>query len=148
MVAYSFKKRFGAAILAGTKAQTIRAERAGRSRHARPSELVQLYTGMRTRQCHRLGEAPCLSVEPIRIELPRARRVPEVLVFDAEGALARQYLTGRALHNFARADGFADFDELHAFWRAEHPGVDTFHGVLIRWQPLVAADPLTLAEVA
>ena len=35
MVAYSFKKQFGPPILAGTKAQTIRAERAGRSRHVR-----------------------------------------------------------------------------------------------------------------
>jgi hypothetical protein len=145
MVAYSFKKRFGPPILAGIKAQTIRADR---KRHARPGELVHLFTGMRTRQCRRLGETPCLSVEPIRIELPRARRVPEVLIFDAGGALAQHYLTARALQNFARADCFADFDELHAFWRAEHPGVDTFRGVLIRWQPLVAADPLTLAEVA
>ncbi|SDA13108.1 hypothetical protein SAMN02799622_00911 [Methylobacterium sp. UNC378MF] len=145
MVAYSFKKWFGPPILAGTKAQTIRAER---KRHARPGELVQLYTGMRTRQCRRLGETPCLSVNPIRIELPRARRVPEVLIFDAEGALAEHWLTARALQNFARADGFADFDELHAFWRAEHPGVDTFHGVLIRWQPLVAADALDIAGVA
>lgn len=145
MVAYSFKKRFGPPILAGTKAQTIRADR---KRHARPGELIQLFTGMRTRQCRRLGETPCLSVEPIRIELPRARRVPEVLIFDLAGALARHIHTPDALRDFARADGFADFDALHAFWCAEHPGVDTFHGVLIRWQPLVAADPLTLAEVA
>ena len=102
MVAYSFKKRFGPPILAGAKAQTIRADR---KRHARPGEFVQLFTGMRTRQCRRLGETPCLSVEPIRIELPRARRAPEVLVFDAVGALARHYLTARALQNFAQADG-------------------------------------------
>ena len=145
MVAYSFKKRFGPPILAGTKAQTIRADR---KRHASPDELVQLFTGMRTRQCRRLGETLCLWVEPIRIELPRARRVPEVLIFDPAGALARHIHTPDGLRDFARADGFADFDELHAFWRAEHPSVDTFHGVLIRWQPLVAADPLTLAEVA
>ena len=52
MVAYSFKKQFGPPILAGTKAQTIRADR---KRHVRSGELVQLYTGMRTRQCRRLG---------------------------------------------------------------------------------------------
>lgn len=39
MVAYSFRKRFGPPILAGTKAQTIRADR---KRHARPGEEVQL----------------------------------------------------------------------------------------------------------
>ncbi|MDH2313082.1 hypothetical protein [Methylobacterium brachiatum] len=148
MVAYSFKKRFGPRILAGTKAQTIRAERAGRSRHARPGELVQLYTGLRSHQARKLGEARCLSVEAIRIELPRARCVPEVLIFDAAGALTRHIHWPGELREFARADGFADFDELHAFWCAEHPGVDTFHGVLIRWQPLVTAEALDIAGVA
>lgn len=148
MVAYSFKKQFGPPILAGTKAQTIRAERTGKGRHVRPGELVQLYTGMRSKHCRRLGEALCLEVAPVRIELPRARRVPEVMIFTPEGDLARHVLTARALTAFARADGFRDFDELHAFWAKEHPGVDTFHGVLIRWQPLAPADALTLAGAA
>lgn len=145
MVAYSFKKQFGPPILAGTKAQTIRAER---KRHARPGEMVQLFTGMRTRQCRRLGESRCIEVLPIRIELPRERRVPEVMVFTPSGDLARHYMTGRALENFARADGFRDFDDLHAFWAAEHPGVLTFNGVLIRWQALVPADALDIAGAA
>lgn len=145
MVAYSFKARFAAPILSGTKAQTIRADR---KRHARPGERVQLFTGMRTRGCRRLGDAPCLSVEAIRIELPRARHVPEVLVFGPGGELASHILTARALANFARADGFADFDDLHAFWASEHPGVDTFHGVLIRWAPLAPTEALDIAGAA
>ena len=148
MVAYSFKKRFGPPILAGTKAQTIRAERAGKCRHARPGEQVQLYTGMRTKHCRRLAEAVCLEVAPIRIELPRARRAPEVMIFTPEGVLARHILTARALANFARADGFVDFDEMVNFWRTEHPALDTFNGTLIRWQPLAPADALTMAAVA
>lgn len=145
MVAYSFKKQFTAPILAGTKAQTMRADR---KRHARPGELVQLFTGMRTKHCRRLGEALCLEVAPVRIELPRARRVPEVMIFTPDGDLARHVLTPSALLAFARADGFRDFDELHAFWAEEHPGVDTFHGVLIRWQPFAPADALSLAGAA
>ncbi|MEJ0016825.1 MAG: ASCH domain-containing protein [Acetobacteraceae bacterium] len=46
MVAYSFKRDFAAPILAGIKRQTIRADR---RRHARPGEVLQLYTGMRTK---------------------------------------------------------------------------------------------------
>jgi hypothetical protein len=47
VVAYSFRQQFRPPILAGTKRQTIRADR---KRHARPGEQLQLYTGMRTRQ--------------------------------------------------------------------------------------------------
>ncbi|WP_342106352.1 hypothetical protein [Methylobacterium sp. SI9] len=138
MVAYSFKKQFGPPILAGTKAQTIRAERAGRSRHARPGELVQLYTGMRTRQCRRLGEAQCVEVLPIKMDLIVG------LVVAGDGWIREP----GDLHAFAQRDGFPDWWELVAFWTAEHPGVDLFKGVLIRWQPLAPADALDIAGAA
>lgn len=138
MVAYSFKKQFGPPILAGTKAQTIRAERAGKSRHARPGELVQLYTGMRTRQCTKLGEAPCLEVLPIKMDLI----VGLVMAGDSWIRHVAE------LHAFAVRDGFADWWELVAFWVSEHPGVDLFEGVLIRWQPLKPASELDIAGVA
>jgi uncharacterized protein YqfB (UPF0267 family) len=138
MVAYSFKKRFGPPILAGTKAQTIRAERAGKSRHARPGELVQLYTGMRTRQCAKLGEARCLAVWPIKMDLV-------VGIVAANDGWIR---TAADLNAFARLDGLQDWWELVAFWVAEHPGVDLFEGVLIRWQPLAPASELDIAGAA
>ena len=135
MVAYSFKKQFGPPILAGTKAQTIRAERVGRSRHVRPGERVQLYTRMRTRQCKRLGEALYLEVSPIRMDLILGRV-----------AFGEREISGVPnLHAFAMQDGFRDWWELIAFWVAEHPGVDLFDGVLIRWQALVPADALDIA---
>lgn len=135
MVAYSFKKRFGPPILAGTKAQTIRADR---KRHARPGELVQLFTGMRTRQCQRLGEARCVEVLPIRMDLIVG------LVVAGDGWIREI----RDLHAFARQDGFEDWWELVAFWVSEHPGVELFEGVLIRWEPLVPASELDIAGVA
>lgn len=135
MVAYSFKKQFGPPILAGTKAQTIRADR---KRHARPGELVQLFTGMRTRQCRRLGEARCLSVWPIRMALR------DDIVFANDGWIR----TADDLDVFARQDGFQDWGALVAFWADEHPGVDVFEGFLIRWQPLVPADALDIAGAA
>ena len=138
MVAYSFKKQFGPPILAGTKAQTIRAERAGRSRHARPGEMVQLYTGMRTRQCRKLGEARCLKVLPINIDIPsdviRAGTIWNRMPCDLDA--------------FARQDGFSDWAEMRLFWRTEHPGIDLFVGVFIRWQALASADALDIAGAA
>ena len=138
MAAYSFKKQFSPLILAGTKAQTIRAERAGRSRHARPGELVQLYTGMRTRQCTKLGEAQCIAVWPIELHLAVG------IVFANDGWIR----TDEDLDAFARQDGFRDWSEMVAFWKVEHPDALVFAGVLIRWQPLAPADALDIAGAA
>jgi hypothetical protein len=67
MVAYNFKPQFAPLVEAGTKLQTIRAER--RSRHAAPGEAIQLYTGMRTKACRKLltPDPICQSVEPLLI---------------------------------------------------------------------------------
>jgi hypothetical protein len=44
---------------------------------------------------------------------------------------------------FAQADGFESVGDMARFWWAEHPPEEgdriAFEGVLIRWQPLVAA---------
>lgn len=123
MVAYSFKRRFIAPILAGTKRQTIRAER---KRHARPGEELQLFTGMRTKQCRLLGRATCLTVQPIRMFI-KARCV------ESEGDTISCRL---GTDTFACADGFKTRDELAAFWADNHPGIDPFSGVLITWGTL------------
>ena len=142
MVAYSFKKQFGPPILAGTKAQTIRAHR---KRHARPGEMVQLFTGMRTRQCRRLGESRCVEVLPVRLVFTD-RGIPEA--FQVNGAP----IGPRAMALFAVADGFADLNDMRRFWWAEHPPAEgdtlVFEGVLIRWQALVPADALDIAGAA
>lgn len=124
MVAYSFQARFVAPIQAGTKFQTIRAER---KRHARSGEELQLYHGMRTRNCFLIGRPICVFIEPIRLYL-RDR-----MLKIGGGA---ECVSDGALNVFARRDGFADWDELVAFWREHHPEIDTvFSGVLIRWGP-------------
>lgn len=135
MVAYSFRPRFvdplvaglePGPLLPGMKRQTIRAPRA---RHARPGELVQLYTGMRTRQCRHLGNARCVAVEPV------------TLCFEGRGSLS--FVTNRMpcdLDDFAVHDGFRDWPDLVAFWAEQHPGVFRFEGVLIRWEPLASVE--------
>ncbi len=111
MVAYSFKRRFVEPILAGTKRQTIRAER---KRHARPGEELQLYTGMRTKHCKLIARVMCVGIRPITLVL--AEDLPDT---------------------FAQRDGFASWDAMKEFWRKEHPGVEEFHGVLIMWGSLL-----------
>lgn len=121
MVAYSFKQRFVAPILAGTKRQTIRAER---KRHAREGEAIQLYTGMRTKQCRAIGVATCRYVSPIRIDVDGAR---------VEFPTGRSLTTLDELDAFAAMDGFAAWRTMRLFWQAHHPATQFFSGVLIRW---------------
>jgi hypothetical protein len=131
MVAYSFQPRFIEPIRQGLKTQTIRA--IGQRRHARPGELLQLYSGIRTAHCTRiLPDTPCVEVMQIEIRF-RA------------GEIARIFTDGipvRDLDAFALRDGFADALDMWAFWREHHPqavaaaggGVMTaFCGILIEW---------------
>lgn len=134
MVAYSFKAQFRAPILAGTKSQTIRADR---KRHARPGEHVQLYTGMRTRQCQIIGEATCAGVSPVRIGVRDG--------FVDYGVRGKWTLSAH-LDKFAQTDGFPDWAALVAFWTREHPGQDVFSGVAICWSGLVVPDAAILRE--
>lgn len=120
MVAYSFKKRFAELIVTGAKRQTIRAPR---KRHARVGEDLQLYTAMRTKQCRLLALAKCTHVLPIRIDLAAGVISLPTQIYNCP--------VSRDL--FAVSDGFADFEDMRAFWNAEHPDAPRFEGVLIRW---------------
>lgn len=125
MVAYSFKKRFIEPIRAGTKAQTMRNDRA---RHARAGEQVQLYYAMRTKQCAMIARSTCLAVTPVRLDLKRN-------TVKIEG---RPIITARlGLDLFAVRDGFDDWADLKAFWRAEHETLTAWSGVLIEWRDKV-----------
>jgi hypothetical protein len=154
MVAYSFKKRFIEPIMMGLgaplsieafaagmdefgnvscprpKRQTIRA--IGKRRHARPGETIQLYTAMRTKQCSKLGEARCKSVEGV---LLKWSEWPSFLTFDIglDGRRSGPTRKIADMEEFARSDGFPDFAAMRKFWADEH-GPETFEGYLIKWE--------------
>jgi hypothetical protein len=138
MVAYSFKARFAEPILAGTKLHTVRAPR---KRHARPGEGLQLYTGMRTRQCKLIARKTCAAVLAVII-CPQDDWVAVQDLYPWPGIApewalpTRRKLTYVDVQDFARRDGFKDWEEMRAFWREEHPETrdqSTFEGVLIGW---------------
>lgn len=124
MVAYSFQKRFAPRIADGSKRQTIRA---GRRRHARVGEALQLYVGMRTTHCVKIIADPlCVSVAPISI------------AFDNEGKIDRISIDGSPVHDadgFAVEDGFESLSDMAGFWVMAHGLYQRFDGVLIRWLP-------------
>lgn len=130
MVALNFKPRFIPAILSGAKRQTIRA--LGRRRHAIPGETLQLYTGMRTKQCRLIGTAVCTKAKPIEMLFAGLLSVIEI------GPLRR--IDGSELDTFAIADGFPDWPAMLAFWRETHPDCqDSFSGLIIEWGGFAAA---------
>jgi hypothetical protein len=134
MVAYSFAPQFHDQVSALQKLQTVRANR---KRHARAGEPVQLYAGMRTRQCRKLVQTDpvCLDVRQIVIELGGPSLIKSI---EIEGIP----LDADEIEAFAVADGFGStLADGHArlrmglFWTEHHPLVATFDGVVIRWEP-------------
>ena len=142
MVAYSFQPMFVDPIRVGLgllkpkkvirpKRQTIRA--AGRKRHARPGEIVQLYTRMRTPQCEKIGEGRCTGVAPIILVLDREPYVEIGVLMEMPKKVIQRL---DSLDHFATQDGFEDWAQLRAFWAKHHPRVITFRGVIIFWEPV------------
>lgn len=127
MVAYSVMKRFVEPVQLGLKDHTIRAERAHPSRHARPGEPLQLYTGMRTKHCRKIIDPGpiCIGVHPIQI----IRGCYGIAAIHLPGMILEQE---EQLDLFARSDGFDDLQDMSGFWdNYQKPG--DFFGVLIKW---------------
>lgn len=104
MVGYNFQPRFIEPIQNRIKRQTCR--RVGARRHARPGEKIQLYVGIRTKNCRKiLTEDPtCILVQPAIIDLAQ----PGKPIVEVGGKLVK----GRDLELFVERDGFssiADF---------------------------------------
>ena len=116
MVAYNFMKQFADDVASGRKDFTIRGQR---KRHARPGEPVQLYTGMRTKCCHKLVDPDpiCLSVRPIVIK-------SDLIMINGKEL-------SRATENLIIVlDGFKTRDD---FFQFHLNGSEEVHKWLIRW---------------
>lgn len=145
MVAYSFQKQFAEPILSGQKLQTIRAPR---KRHARPGEMLQLYTGMRTRTCKKIAEKKCVAVIPVLLNFYQSGwvLVGESYPFDSPPSKLINYQTlpdvpqGKYKfadkEDFAWRDGFESFEDMSAFWAKHHDHIaetNYFIGLVIGW---------------
>ena len=115
-------------ILAGDKRHTLRNDR---KRHARVGEDVQLYTGMRTRSCKKLGTGVCIAVLRVRLDFEHQR----VEFLETGHAIT----TAEDTDAFAVHDGFEDWRDMAAFWAKEHPGLSAWEGVMIQWGPTFKA---------
>lgn len=115
-----FQKHFAEKVASGEKRQTIRAFRKD-GRDPKVGDRLYLYTGLRTKEARKLGEAVCTSVRGILIQ----RRQFQVVSDDPECPSPA---------NLAKADGFESFDAMLDWFEKVH-GLP-FEGVLIRWGDL------------
>ncbi len=122
MPAVNFQKRFADAVESGEKRQTIRAYRRD-GRDPKPGDTLHLFTGMRTRQCRKLGEQVCVDVTPILIGPSGIALHPYT-----DECLAR---TPVDADTEAVADGFESFAAMRAWFEKTH-GLP-FNGLRISW---------------
>jgi hypothetical protein len=114
MVALNFSSQFAEAVAAGRKTQTIR-----QTARVKPGQRIQLYTGQRTKDCRKLGEAICVDVIYIGITA-RGLTFGDVRRFP------------RDRDDFARMDGFPDFEAMWTWFRSRY-NTESFSGYVIRW---------------
>lgn len=123
MPALNFKKIFVPKILDRTKQSTIR--KPGRIKEG---NKLYLYTGMRTKQCSRIGNAVCSCVTPVII----AESEASILIGNKWHTFA-----GNALAHLITNDGFASYEEMRDFFKKQY-GLP-FNGELIEWRDLEPA---------
>lgn len=115
MVGINFSPQFAEAVAAGRKTQTIR-----QKPRAKAGQALQLYTGMRTKDCRKLADAVCVDCTYVGltasgVTLGDASRFPG----DRD--------------DFARADGFEDYAAMWK-WFSERYETNSFTGHVIRWR--------------
>lgn len=118
MVAINFQKQFAPDIRSGRKTQTIR-----KSARCKTGDVLQLYTGQRTKACELIGTARCAICEPITI---------------ADDYISVGHFrlpSGDAAH-IAWIDGFKSLSDMRDWFRDRY-GSLPFNGYRIMWRDLV-----------
>jgi hypothetical protein len=103
MVAFNFKEQFVPNIKKGIKKQTIR-----KTIRCKKGDKLELYTGMRTKQCKKIKDTICIDIYPIAI---------------TENKLSSgrtQLITKTNLDNFAIKDGFKNWEDFKLFFKIHY----------------------------
>jgi hypothetical protein len=109
----NFSARFAGAVDRMEKRQTIRRKR---KRSIQPGDVLNLYTGLRTKKSRFLKGVGCESVDLVTI---------------LEDNVHCTAMMPGGLDAFARADGFGDWAEMRDWFKKLY-GLP-FEGVLIKW---------------
>lgn len=131
MPGYNFKAQFADDVESGKKAQTIRPRR---KRPTKVGDMLYMFTGMRTKQCRKLGQWRCTSVEPIEIY------EHGIAFVGIEHEL--RWLSDDKLKQLARDDGFKDIYRLYDFFSKQY-GIPAKDLEIIKWDPKEAEKDAT-----
>ena len=116
MVALSFKKEFADAVSSGQKHQTIR-----ENTKAKAGVALQLYYGQRTKQCRKLKDAVCVSVQKITVMQAGVQ------------VAGSTFVAGIRADDFAKADGFQTYADMWEFFKDRANEHGEFIGYLVKW---------------
>ena len=131
MVALNFQKQFADDVEERRKRRSIRAPRKD-GRDPKAGDTLQLYTGMRTKACRKLGpDEKCRRVRPVEIDHMGVTIAGRKLYAGDAPAYAGGVDPEHYDSDFARADGFDCFQSMREFFETEH-GLP-FRGNLIEW---------------
>jgi hypothetical protein len=129
MVALNFKPEFVDLIDGGEKTRTIR--RVRKAGNPTRGDVMQLYTGLRTKDCEKIRDVTCTRVRPVRIDHIGIKLDGFLLwTGDApayQGGPDPEHYEG----DFVRADGFDSFSDMVDFFEKQY-GLP-FEGQLIEW---------------
>ena len=117
MPAYNFKAQFAELVASGKKTQTIRPPR---KRPTKPGDVLYLYTGMRTKNCRKLKQAICKSVNHLKID--------KNLNVSIDG----RHLSFIEKNLLIKADGFQNENDFDAFFYTNYLLPREFE--LIKWE--------------
>ena len=121
--------KFTDKILSGEKRQTIRLSR---KHPIKRGDKLYLYTGMRTKNCKKLGEAVCSEVVPIKIQcLKDARCSNEIKITPP--------LEASAYVDLSKADGFKSLFDFNKFFITTYKlkPWDSKDFIIIKWRDFV-----------
>lgn len=139
MVAFNFQPQFAPLILSGKKRHTFRL-----TKRCAPGEMMQIFTGQRTKACKLLIEAKCLHVAETAIFPHCVYTGPYVFTLAASNVVnLKNYCWPPSIHgatrlpldNFARADGFKSHDEMIEFFSDKYADKWPLKGWLHVWEP-------------
>lgn len=118
MVAFNFMPQFAPLVSSGVKRQTIR-----QTARANRGDLLQLYTGQRTKACRKL-----LDPDPVCVLVDYVGIRPDYLT------LGNTKNHAGDADAFAVRDGFEGYDDM-VMWFAETYGSPYFQGYVHVWEP-------------
>lgn len=147
-----FQKQFVADVLSGKKKQTMRDLR---KRPFRPGDDLQMYHGLRTKQCQKLGDSVCTVTKEIVVRsMESTVNKGSWPMWKSSIYTNHNYLNDNNLNlklclydAFARADGFRDFNNMCDWIFKTHPKCRHDEGKGFTWEPqLIKWNDLTITK--